>query len=75
MMVLLELQGFRAEFESGFESYIAGDWAKALSYLEVALNLKPEDGPTIRLMEFMKENMVDGRAPLSWRNYRELTEK
>lgn len=75
LMFNVNLQDFRIEFESGYDHYISGDWSSALTYLNKALVLKPGDGPCRRLMGYMQDHIVDGAAPPSWKNYRELTEK
>lgn len=72
-MVNVNLQEFRQEFEYGFENYISGDWQKSLFYLNKALGFKPGDGPTKKLISYMESNSVDGMAPPTWKNYRELT--
>ena len=40
----------------------------ALAHLEVALNLKPGDGPSISLKKFMEN--FGGTAPEDWRGNR-----
>jgi hypothetical protein len=72
-MINVNLQEFRLEFENGFENYLSGDWTAALSHLNKALILKPGDGPCRRLIIYMSENIQNGVAPSTWKNYRELT--
>jgi hypothetical protein len=72
-MINVNLQDFRLEFENGFEDYLSGDWTSALSYLNKALALKPGDGPCHRLITYMSENICNGIAPSTWKNYRELS--
>lgn len=72
-MVNVELHDFIAQYEIGFESYIQGDWGKALAYFELALKYKNNDGPVTTLMNYIKKNMKNGAAPSDWKHYRELT--
>lgn len=65
--------GFYETFEVAVAAYIAGDWAAARDGLNAAMDLKPEDGPSVSLMEVLERKNFC--APSGWPGYRELTEK
>jgi len=60
-------------FQVAFKAYLKGDWSTTKRKLEECLTLRPEDGPTNTLYEYLKEN--DFIAPEEWEGYRNLTEK
>jgi hypothetical protein len=65
--------GFLEVFQSGVETYLAGDWPSARLALEAALKLKPDDGPALTLLRYMAS--LQYKRPLDWSGFRELTEK
>jgi class 3 adenylate cyclase len=64
---------FISTFDKGMQAYIAGDWGDAKDWIEKALELKPQDGPSETLINVMSEE--DFKAPSDWSGYRVLTEK
>ncbi|CAG9331105.1 unnamed protein product [Blepharisma stoltei] len=64
---------FFETFESGFTLYLAKDWRSAYGKFEKCLKMKPKDGPSLRLLEFISGN---GFQPSpSWEGYRALNDK
>lgn len=67
----------KAEFRSiakfAVDTYISGDWRSAKSLFEKCLRIKPTDGPTLTIYEYMKGR--DFVVPSNWRLCREMTEK
>lgn len=64
---------FRTVFAFGVDSYLNGDWTLAKSFLDKALVLKPHDGPSEVLYEFMKATGFV--SPGDWKRCRELVDK
>ena len=64
---------FDPKFAEAYKKYIKGDWPSAEELLSQCLKLKPNDGPTLTLKNFIEE--LNGIAPSDWNGYRELTEK
>jgi len=65
--------GFFEEFKKGCDAYFAGDWGAAQAQLQRVLDMKPEDGPSVTLLEVMERTGF--KAPDDWAGYRALTEK
>eukprot|EP00003_Mantamonas_plastica_P027416 TRINITY_DN5880_c1_g3_i2.p1 TRINITY_DN5880_c1_g3~~TRINITY_DN5880_c1_g3_i2.p1 ORF type:complete len:264 (+),score=83.56 TRINITY_DN5880_c1_g3_i2:172-963(+) len=64
---------FNRAFSQAVDSYILGDWMKALKRLTRCLNIRRNDGPATVLLEYIgKTNYV---APDRWNGYRKLHEK
>ncbi|OMJ82155.1 hypothetical protein SteCoe_17232 [Stentor coeruleus] len=59
---------FYNNFRTGFKFYIAGEWMQAKPYIEKSLEIRPKDGPSLSLINFIGEFAF--RCPSSWRNYR-----
>jgi len=55
------------------KAYIGGDWAVAKERFDSVLDIKPRDGPTVALLEFMGETGF--KKPGYWGGFRILTEK
>lgn len=64
---------FRTVFAFGIDSYLNGDWTLAKSFFDKALMIKPSDGPSEVLYDFMKSNNFV--APNDWKKCRELVDK
>jgi hypothetical protein len=64
---------FLTSYNSGMSSYILGEWIKAMSFLRKALSERPNDGPAIAILSYMKT--FDYICPSDWPGYRVLTEK
>jgi hypothetical protein len=64
---------FLRAFDLGVHAYLHGDWAEGRAQLEAARAVRPEDGPTATLLEFMGSTSFI--KPMEWEGYRELTEK
>ncbi len=60
-------------FASAYKAYKDGNWSEAQSFLTEVLLMKPGDGPTNTLLNFMSN--YDFHAPDDWSGYRELTDK
>jgi|GEM_PF-2019334 len=65
---------FLSNFKVGIDAYLQGDWDKALTCLNNLLVEKPDDGPTIALLQVMQDQFGN-KAPENWPGFRELTEK
>jgi hypothetical protein len=61
------------KFSEGYQKYIKGDWATAEDLFSQCLRINPKDGPTLTLKAYIEE--LNGRPPLNWNGFRELTEK
>jgi hypothetical protein len=64
---------FVKRFNDGYQKYIKGDWATAEDMFAQCLRMNPKDGPTMTLKAYIEE--LNGRPPLHWDGFRELTEK
>ena len=64
---------FFPTFQNAMDDYKAGNWKAAHDHLTKALELKPEDGPSVALDRVMKRS--EYAAPADWKGYRALTEK
>lgn len=64
---------FVKKFNEGYQKYIRGDWATAEDLFSQCLRMNPKDGPTITLKAYIEE--LNGRPPLHWDGFRELTDK
>ena len=64
---------FAKKFNDAYRRYIKGDWATAEDMLSQCLKMKPKDGPSLTLKAYIEE--LNGTAPVTWKGYRELTEK
>ena len=60
---------FFTTYYSAVRLYIKGQWRPAKIQFEAALKMKPEDGPTEALMDFMRE--TNFQAPINWPGYRD----
>lgn len=59
---------FYNNFKNGVKYYITGEWMQAKSYIEKSLEIRPRDGPSLSLINFIGEFAF--RCPGSWRNCR-----
>ena len=59
---------FRKNFRNSIDFYILGAWDSAKPFLEKALALEPEDGPSKFLWQFMATHNFE--KPTSWRGFR-----
>ena len=64
---------FAKKFGEAYRRYIRGDWATAEDMLSQCLKMSPKDGPSLTLKAYIEE--LNGTAPITWKGYRELTEK
>jgi len=64
---------FNENFNSGFESYLSGEWSIAKKKFARCLEMIPEDGPTKNIVSYLEEH--DYISPEEWEGYRILTEK
>jgi tetratricopeptide (TPR) repeat protein len=55
---------FYEYYNEGFDEFNFGDWKKAKRLLEEVLKIKPDDKPTIRMMEKMKS--FNFKKPQGW---------
>ena len=66
-------QKFYQLWDPGFQSYLSGDWSKAVRFISEASNEIGGDGPARVLLEFM--GLRNNKAPHDWKGFRELQEK
>lgn len=66
-------QGFTKQFEEGYQAYSKGKWKIAIECLQKALVLRPRDGPSVSLLNFMESN--NNTPPADWEGFHALTEK
>lgn len=59
---------FRKNFRNSVDFYILGAWDSAKPFLEKAIALEPEDGPSKFLWDFMSEHNFE--KPATWRGFR-----
>ena len=59
-------------YNTAFSNYLKGHWKEALIYFNKILKMKKDDGPTIRLMNFMK--ITNNVPPPGWKGYKHLDE-
>ncbi|OMJ77735.1 hypothetical protein SteCoe_22604 [Stentor coeruleus] len=59
---------FYNNFRNGVKFYITGEWMQAKSYIEKSLEIRPKDGPSISLINFIGEFAF--QCPNYWRNCR-----
>lgn len=59
---------FRKNFRNSIDFYILGAWDSAKPFLEKAMSLEPEDGPSKFLWQFMQQHNFE--KPASWRGFR-----
>ena len=68
-------RGFSAEFfekfDSAFEFYLHGSWINAKSTFEEVLQIRPKDGPSQALLDYMAE--FGFICPSGWKQVRYLT--
>lgn len=64
---------FRTVFAFGVDSYLNGDWKLSRGFLDKAKAIKPDDGPSLVLYNFMKKAGFE--APKHWKRCRELVDK
>jgi class 3 adenylate cyclase len=64
---------FLSSFKEAVLTYLAGEWKKAKTGLEACLEVRPEDGPSQNLLEYMRS--AGWTAPGGWLGFRELHEK
>ena len=59
---------FRKNFRNAVDFYVLGAWDSTRDFLEKALALQPDDGPSKFLWDFM--NSHNFKKPINWRGYR-----
>ncbi|MDR3547049.1 MAG: adenylate/guanylate cyclase domain-containing protein [Candidatus Pacebacteria bacterium] len=60
-------------FKGAYDNYIAGKWESAVDGLNEVLKIKPDDGPSQNLKQYM--GSLGNKAPEEWRGCRELVNK
>lgn len=68
-----EKADFRSVAKFAVDTYLSGDWRSARSLFERCLRIKPNDGPSLTIYEYMKGR--EFQLPSNWKNCREMTEK
>ena len=64
---------FFVNFKRGYNYYIDGQWKESYKYLQRALELRPHDGPSITLCNYLDSKNC--MTPQGWEGYRVLTSK
>jgi hypothetical protein len=64
---------FESKFSKGMELYIEGNFESAKETLEECLSIKPRDGPSLTLIDYMGD--FGYKAPSDWEGYRVLSDK
>jgi hypothetical protein len=64
---------FESKFSKAMELYIEGNFPAAKDKFDECLDIKPRDGPTLTLVDFIIENGL--KSPPDWDGYRVLSEK
>ena len=72
-MRVREHSNYPGLFKQGVAQYLAGDWEKARKNLTRGLALRPKDGPTVAVLEYM--GSLGFEVPEDWKGYHELLEK
>jgi len=72
-MLSAQNEEFNEVFEMGFDAYIEGDWITAKKKLEVCLEKRENDGPSLSLYNYIEN--LDFLAPDDWQGYRPLLSK
>ena len=60
----------RDTFRHAYVDYISGQWEDANSFLDKTLSYLPDDGPSLAIKDFIKQN--NGKPPEEWSRSREL---
>jgi len=68
-----DYKSFAETFNSGLDDYFVGKWKDAKEKILLGLEMKPNDGPSLTLLNFMEGLAFE--APENWKGFRELTEK
>lgn len=63
-------QEFYLHWFEYYQSYIGGEWDKAISMLEKLDSINDKDGPTNAIRKYMLEE-CKGVCPANWPGYRE----
>lgn len=66
-------QKFYQLWDTGFQSYLSGDWPQAARFIAEASNEIGGDGPARVLLDLM--GLRNNKAPQDWKGFRELKEK
>lgn len=66
-IVYLDLD-FKKSFRAAYDFYTLGIWKDAKKHFQLCLDMKKDDGPTLFLLEYLKQNLYS--KPRGWRGYR-----
>lgn len=69
----VSMSDFRMFFSFAIDSYLNGKWSLTKMHLQKCLKMKPGDGPSEVIYDFIKSHAF--AAPTNWNKSRELTEK
>jgi len=66
---------FYIEYNEAMEAYVDGEWEPAIEALDKCLAIDPEDGPSIELKRFMKNDNLQANSlvPEQWPGYRSVS--
>lgn len=64
---------FYAQFDKAVAGYLAGKWHQARELLQACLIMRPKDGPTVNLLEYI--NALKLTPPAKWHGVRQLVDK
>ena len=64
---------FLETYRNGLKKYIKGSWGEAKKIMEMCLMLKPNDGPTNRILKAMSAHNF--KSPGDWKGYVDMGDK
>ncbi len=73
MLTIKRPSSFKKVFKHAIDNYIQGDWTKSKKYLNKALKLDFNDGPSKTIYDYLSK--FEFKAPPIWQGYRELNSK
>lgn len=68
-----KLKNFKTIFSFALDAYLVGKWDISKRFLEKAMKIIPDDGPTLVIYEYLES--LNFNCPENWENCRQLIEK
>ena len=68
-----KLKNFKTVFSFALDAYLEGKWNISKRFLEKAMKIIPDDGPTHVIYDFLEK--LNFKCPDDWENCRKLIEK
>jgi len=59
---------WRDTYNAGFAEYLKGNWPEAMILFNRILEMKPDDKPTLNLVEYIQDNKM--KAPAGWKGHK-----